>query len=127
MAGQSKIVPTLHDLQGLPRSAQVALCARAAVQRASPAALSRRLAQGAGQVPGKHRSVNRRRGTRRLTRKTATANLNKAGHAAMKVYGTAPDKITFSKEYVDDVPYAASRVAFAGLENDAGSVCGRSD
>jgi hypothetical protein len=116
MAGQSKIVPTVHDLQGLPRWARVALCARA-VRRVQPLYLD-----AWPKAPAKFQAsieASIAEGELAASQGKRTANLNKAGHAAMKVYGAAPDKITFSKEYVDDVPYAASRVALAGLENDA--------
>jgi hypothetical protein len=47
-----------------------------------------------------------------------TPDLSQAALAAMAAYGAAPDKITFAREYVDYVPYAASRVSFACQESN---------
>ena len=105
-----------EELKTLPRWARVSLLARV-VRRIQPLYLeawpkATRKFQEAIEAAIAEGELAASQGKR-------TPDLSAAGHAAMEVYGNAPDKITFSKEYVDHVPYAASRVAFAGLENDA--------
>ncbi len=109
-------IPKQEDLKRLPRFARVLLLARA-VRRIQPLYL-----EAWAKAPAKfHRAIEAAiaMGEVAASQGKTTPGLNEAGLAAMEVYGNAPDKITFSKEHVDEVPFAAARVAFAARENDA--------
>jgi hypothetical protein len=105
-------VPNREDLKGVHRWARVALVARA-VRRIQP------LYQfGWPRAPAKYvKTIEAAitEGELAATAGAPTANLNRSGFAAMKVYGKAP---LDTADYTDDVPYAASRVSFAGRESD---------
>jgi hypothetical protein len=109
-------IPTQDDLKRLPRWARVALIART-VRRIQPLYL-----EAWPKAPRKFQDAIEAaiaEGELAASQGKRTPDLGETGQAAMDVYGKAPDKITFSKEHVQDVPYAASRVSFAGQESDA--------
>jgi hypothetical protein len=116
VASKSIIIPSLDELKRLPRWARVALCART-TRRIQPLFL-----EAWPQAPAKyHENIEAAiaEGELAASQGKRTAGLYRAGIAAMDVYGKSPDKIRYARDEVDDVPQSASRVALAGLENDA--------
>ena len=99
------LIPQQDDLKRLPRWARVALIART-VRRIQPLYL-----EAWPKAPRKFQDAIEAaiaEGELAASQGKRTPDLNEAGQAAMKLCGKAPDKITFSKVHVDEVPFAAS-------------------
>jgi len=114
MAKPKPKLPTEEELKDLTRWARVTLLARA-VRRIQPLYL-----HGWPAAPKKLQQAIERAiafGESAAAQGKAPAGSQAFGLGAMAAYGKEPDEITFSRDYVHDVPNAASRVAFACSES----------
>ena len=115
MAEPYEKVPQQEDLKKLHRWARVALIARTA-RRIQPLYL-----KGWPKAPRKFLEAIEAaiaEGELAASQGKPTPDLNDAGLRAMDVYGESPDKLIQTADYIDHVPYTASRVSFAGRESD---------
>ena len=112
MAEPYEKVPQQEDLKKLHRWARVALIARTA-RRIQPLYLT-----GWPKAPRKFLEAIEAaiaEGELAASQGKPTPDLNDAGYGAMDVYGNSPSR---TADYIDYVPYTASRVSFAGRESD---------